>query len=119
MKPVTRPSAGTRRPSGAVPGRRRGLLAGTGVALALLAGLAALPAAAGEDGGGGGGTVLPRAKEGHSYPECYCTDSRGQRVEVGEMACLRIGDRRVTSRCTKVRNLVIWRHSAEGCKPGV
>ena len=115
MRAVTIPPGGTTRPSGAAPERRLGP-AWAGIALALAAALAAAPAAAGEDGGG---TVLPQAKEGHSYPECYCTDSRGRRVEVGEMACLRIGDRRVKSRCTKVRNLVIWRHSAEGCKPGV
>jgi hypothetical protein len=63
--------------------------------------------------------VPPPAKEGHSYPECYCTDSSGNRVEVGEMACLQIGSRQVTSRCEKARNLVIWRHQEEGCKPGV
>ena len=31
----------------------------------------------------------PKAKEGHSYPDCYCTN-RGQRVEMGKMSCLRI-----------------------------
>jgi len=69
--------------------------------------------------GGGEGYVRPPAKAGHPYPECYCTDSRGRRVEVGETACLRIGSREVTSRCTKRRNLVIWRHQSEGCPPGV
>jgi len=63
--------------------------------------------------------VRPPAKEGYSYPECYCTDSRGNRVEVGRSACLTIGRREMTSRCEKVRNLVIWRHQAEGCAPGV
>lgn len=57
----------------------------------------------------------PPAKEGHSYPECYCTGSRGERVEVGQMACLQIGSRQVLSRCEKARNLVIWRHQDEGC----
>jgi len=65
------------------------------------------------------GTVLPPAKKGYSYPECYCTDSEGKRVEVGELACLHIGSRTVTSRCEKARNLVIWRHQKEGCQPGV
>ncbi|MGF1502371.1 MAG: hypothetical protein ACFBSD_11200 [Paracoccaceae bacterium] len=66
-----------------------------------------------------GGYSPPPAKSGHSYPECYCTDSRGARVEVGETACLQIGSRQVTSRCEKARNLVIWRHQSEGCAPGV
>jgi len=65
------------------------------------------------------GPELPPAKEGYSYPECYCTDSDGRRVEVGGFACLTIGSRQVTSRCTKARNLVIWRHQQEGCAPGV
>ncbi len=61
----------------------------------------------------------PAPKPGHSYPECYCTDSTGQRVEVGELACLQIGSRQVLSRCEKARNLVIWRHQATGCAPNV
>ncbi len=62
---------------------------------------------------------LPPPKPGHSYPECYCRDSAGARVEVGETACLTIGRRQVTSRCEKARNLTIWRHQSEGCAPGV
>jgi hypothetical protein len=60
----------------------------------------------------------PPAKPGYSYPECYCTDSVGERVEVGQTACLKIGSREITSRCERARNLVIWRHQSEGC-PGV
>ncbi|MEO0621636.1 MAG: hypothetical protein AAF183_05350 [Pseudomonadota bacterium] len=61
----------------------------------------------------------PKPKDGYSYPECFCTDSQGSRVEVGQMACLQIGSRQVMSRCEKARNLVIWRHQTEGCNPGV
>ncbi|MEL6208785.1 MAG: hypothetical protein AAFU72_15185 [Pseudomonadota bacterium] len=64
------------------------------------------------------GWVRPPAKEGYSYPDCYCTDSTGGRVEVGQMACLRIGGREVTSRCEEAENLTIWRHQSDGC-PGV
>lgn len=64
------------------------------------------------------GYVRPPAKEGYSYPDCYCTDSAGQRVELGQMACLQIGSRQVYSRCEQARNLVIWRHKQDGC-PGV
>ncbi|MEL6766269.1 MAG: hypothetical protein AAFP17_03750 [Pseudomonadota bacterium] len=61
------------------------------------------------------GWVRPPAKEGYSYPDCYCTDSTGGRVEVGQMACLRIGGREVTSRCEQADNLTIWRHQGDGC----
>ena len=60
----------------------------------------------------------PPAKEGFSYPDCYCTDSLGQRVEMGEMACLIIGSRRVLARCDMSVNNPTWREQSEGC-PGV
>jgi len=57
-------------------------------------------------------------KEGYSYPDCYCTDSDGKRVEMGQRACLRIGSRRFTARCDMSVNNPIWRQETEGC-PGV
>ena len=60
----------------------------------------------------------PPPAEGFSYPECYCTDSDGHRVGIGESACLRIGSRRVLARCDFSVNNPIWRPEAEGC-PGV
>ncbi len=57
-------------------------------------------------------------KEGFSYPDCYCTDSLGQRVELGQMACLIIGTRRVLARCGMSVNNPTWREQSEGC-PGV
>ncbi|MFQ5566868.1 MAG: hypothetical protein ACE5EU_10960 [Paracoccaceae bacterium] len=62
--------------------------------------------------------VPPPAKDGFSYPDCYCTDSLGQRVEMGEKACLIIGSRRVLARCDMSVNNPTWRHESEGC-PGV
>ena len=60
----------------------------------------------------------PPAKDGYSYPDCYCTDSKGQRVEMGQKACLIIGSRRVLARCDMSVNNPTWRHESEGC-PGV
>ena len=60
----------------------------------------------------------PPAKEGYSYPDCFCTDSAGKRVELGERACLIIGSRRVLARCDMSVNNPTWRHESEGC-PGV
>ncbi|MDH3668784.1 MAG: hypothetical protein OEN23_17820 [Paracoccaceae bacterium] len=60
----------------------------------------------------------PPAKDGYTYPDCYCTDSKGQRVEKGQKACLTIGSRRVLARCELSVNNPIWRPESEGC-PGV
>jgi len=85
---------------------------------ALALGLGLGSAGAQERDAAPGDYVRPPAKEGYSYPECYCTDSQGDRVELGEYACLQIGSRQVYSRCEKRRNLVIWNHQSGGC-PGV
>jgi hypothetical protein len=88
--------------------------------LAVLAMLLAAPAAADEHG-------MPMAnpnytphppKEGYSYPDCYCTDSQGKRVELGQVACLRIGSKEVLARCDTSVNLTTWRRIQDGC-PGV
>ena len=57
----------------------------------------------------------PPAKDGYTYPDCYCTDSKGQRVEMGELACLIIGSKRVLARCDMSVNNPTWRHESEGC----
>ena len=87
------------------------------VALSLVAGLTVARAATAQEDlfGPGGPYVPPPAKEGYSYPDCYCTDSDGQRVDVGERACLRIGSRRVLATCGMSQNNPAWRPSAEGC----
>lgn len=57
----------------------------------------------------------PPAKQGYSYPDCYCTDSNGQRVEMGQLACLVIGSKRVLARCDMSVNNPTWREESEGC----
>ena len=57
-------------------------------------------------------------KEGHTYPDCYCTDSQGQRVDLGQTACLIIGSRQVLALCGMSVNSPAWREQSEGC-PGV
>jgi len=59
----------------------------------------------------------PPAKDGYSYPDYYCTDSKGRRVEMGETACLIIGSRRVPARCDISVNSPAWREESGGC-PG-
>lgn len=84
---------------------------------ALAPAVAAWPAAA-QDAGTGPGYERPAPKQGYSYPECYCTGSEGERVELGETACLSIGSRRVLARCEMAANNPAWRYETEGC-PGV
>jgi hypothetical protein len=60
----------------------------------------------------------PPAKEGFSYPDYYCTDSKGQRVEMGETAWLIIGSRRVLARCGISVNSPAWREQSEGSPGG-
>jgi hypothetical protein len=88
------------------------------VALALGLGIA-VPAQAGDVPGpverpGGGYNPVPPAK-GFRYPDCFCTDSQGQRVEMGRSACLQIGSRTVMAQCDMSLNSPIWRIGDEGC----
>jgi hypothetical protein len=81
--------------------------------LAALAILSALPAAADD-----WRAVRPPPKDGQRYPECYCTN-RGQRVEIGQRACLRVDGRAFTALCFMSQNSPGWRREHEGCPPEV
>jgi hypothetical protein len=88
------------------------------LAAALAIGLAG-PVTAGEvpkpvEREGGGYNPVPPAK-GYRYPDCYCTDSQGSRVEIGRTACLRIGSQEVLAQCDMSLNNPIWRRVQEGC----
>lgn len=79
---------------------------------------------AGVPGMAGAGQVNPHynpppAKRGYSYPDCYCTDSEGRRVELGQSVCLKIGQRRVLARCGMSANNPAWRYESEDGCPGV
>lgn len=58
----------------------------------------------------------PPAKDGYRYPDCFCTDSGGLRVEIGDWACLKIGKRLVMAQCDMSLNNPAWRMEKEdGC----
>ncbi len=57
----------------------------------------------------------PPAKDGYSYPDYYCTDSEGERVELGKMVCLTKGSHQVLARCGISVNSPAWREEAESC----
>ncbi len=58
----------------------------------------------------------PPAKDGFSYPDCYCTN-RGQRVEMGQQTCIRIGSVEYTAVCGMSLNNPAWRKVEDGCAP--
>ena len=70
--------------------------------LLALALLAAAPAAA--EGTTSGKTV-----------ECYCTDSTGSRIELGENICLSVGGRSFTAQCQMSLNVPMWREISPVC----
>jgi hypothetical protein len=82
---------------------------------AVVAGMTAGPGVAAADEGPRGGYAPAPPKDGFSYPDCYCTDSEGRRVELGERACLVVGGREVTAECAMSLNNPAWRTLAEGC----
>jgi hypothetical protein len=71
--------------------------------LALILGLAASPALA--DITGPGGKVI----------ECYCTDTQGSRVELGQEICLFVNGRAFMALCEMALNVPIWRDTGIGC----
>jgi len=65
--------------------------------------LIATPAAA--DVKGPGGKVI----------ECYCTDTQGARVELGETICLQVDGRMFMAQCQMSLNVPMWREVQAGC----
>ncbi|MCZ0811056.1 MAG: hypothetical protein ACQEVT_15535 [Pseudomonadota bacterium] len=47
--------------------------------------------------------------------DCYCTDSNGSRVEMGEMICLNVGGRSFMAQCQMSLNVPMWREISQGC----
>ena len=47
--------------------------------------------------------------------DCYCTDSKGSRVELGETICLYVDGRAFMAQCQMSLNVPMWREVQEGC----
>ncbi|WP_299558344.1 hypothetical protein [uncultured Sulfitobacter sp.] len=47
--------------------------------------------------------------------DCYCTDSTGDRVELGETICLDVNGRMFMAQCQMSLNVPMWRETHEGC----
>ena len=47
--------------------------------------------------------------------DCYCTDTQGARVELGETICLFVDGRAFMALCDMSLNVPIWRDTGQGC----
>jgi hypothetical protein len=47
--------------------------------------------------------------------DCYCTDTQGLRVELGESICLVVDGRAFMAQCDMSLNVPIWRDTGSGC----
>ena len=47
--------------------------------------------------------------------DCYCTNSTGARVELGETICLQVGGRMFMAQCQMSLNVPMWREVQQGC----
>jgi hypothetical protein len=59
--------------------------------------------------------TAPAAPKAPKGPDCYCTDSTGGRVELGETICLTVDGRSFTAQCQMSLNNPMWREISEGC----
>ncbi|MEL7151016.1 MAG: hypothetical protein AAGK71_09795 [Pseudomonadota bacterium] len=47
--------------------------------------------------------------------DCYCTDTQGLRVELGETICLVVDGHAFMAQCDMSLNVPIWRDTGSGC----
>lgn len=47
--------------------------------------------------------------------DCYCTDTQGSRVELGQEICLYVNGRAFMALCDMSLNVPIWRDTGRGC----
>ncbi len=47
--------------------------------------------------------------------DCFCTDTQGLRVELGETICLYVDGRAFMATCDMSLNVPTWRETGDGC----
>ncbi len=52
---------------------------------------------------------------GGKVQDCYCTDTSGTRIELGETICLQVDGRMFMAQCQMSLNVPMWREVQEGC----
>jgi hypothetical protein len=50
-----------------------------------------------------------------NWPDCYCTDRTGARIELGETTCLTVDGRSYLARCEMMLNNPMWREISASC----
>lgn len=54
-------------------------------------------------------------KKGGKTVDCYCTDTSGDRVELGEKICLLVDGKMFMAQCQMSLNVPMWRKVQDGC----
>lgn len=49
------------------------------------------------------------------WPDCYCTDKSGARLELGDVICMSVGGRDFMARCEMSLNTPMWREISGAC----
>lgn len=52
---------------------------------------------------------------GGKVQDCYCTDSSGARIELGQTICLHVDGRMFMAQCQMSLNVPMWRELQNGC----
>ncbi|MGH1414016.1 MAG: hypothetical protein ACRBB0_11000 [Pelagimonas sp.] len=60
-------------------------------------------------------SCMPVTAQDQATKPCYCINRDGERVELGQIACLRVGDTSFMARCSMSLNVLTWRKVADGC----
>ena len=47
--------------------------------------------------------------------DCYCTDTQGLRVDLGETICMFVDGRAFMAQCQMSLNVPMWREVSQGC----
>lgn len=59
--------------------------------------------------------VLADSNIGGKTVDCYCTNTSGDRVELGQTICLQVDGRMFMAQCQMSLNVPMWREVAQGC----
>lgn len=63
----------------------------------------------------GAGALAGSDAPGGKAMDCYCTDTRGARVDLGQRICLFVDGRAFVALCEMALNNPIWRDTGESC----
>lgn len=61
------------------------------------------------------GPLLADVTHGGKTIECFCTDTSGARIELGQTICLQVDGRMFMAQCQMSLNVPMWREVSQGC----